>query len=83
MTNWVCGLLPLTILLGVVSLCATPTLGQERLHSGRITRSFTEPIEQSVAAGAEVGIVSESQVKEGDRVRVGDPLATILSLIHI
>jgi len=48
-----------------------------RLHSGRITRSFTEPVEQSVAASAEAGIVAEASVKEGDIVRVGDPLATL------
>ena len=48
-----------------------------RLHSGRITRSFTEPIEQSVAASPEVGIVAESVVKEGDAVKVGAILATL------
>ncbi len=48
-----------------------------RLHSGRITRSFTEPVEQSIAASAEAGIVAESSVKEGDIVKVGDPLATL------
>ncbi len=48
-----------------------------RLHSGRITRSFTEPVEQSVAASAETGIVAEASVKEGDIVKVGDPLATL------
>ena len=48
-----------------------------RLHSGRITKSFTEPVEQSVAASAEVGIVAESSVKEGDIVKVGSTLATL------
>ena len=48
-----------------------------RLHSGRITRSFTEPVEQSVAASGETGIVAISSVKEGDFVTVGAPLATL------
>ena len=50
---------------------------QQHLHNGRITKSFTEPIEKSVAASAETGIIVESFVKEGDRVEVGDPLASI------
>jgi RND family efflux transporter MFP subunit len=48
-----------------------------QMHEGRITRSFTEPIEKSVAASAESGIVAIAHVREGDRVRVGDPLAAI------
>jgi len=48
-----------------------------RLHSGRITKSFTEPIEQSVAASAETGIVAKAVVKEGDHVKVGDVLAKL------
>lgn len=50
---------------------------QHQLNSGRITKSFTEPIERSVAASAEVGIIAVAHVKEGDRVTVGDPLAEI------
>ena len=50
---------------------------QQNLHNGRITKSFTEPIEKSVAASAETGIISESFVNEGDRVEVGDSLASI------
>ena len=46
-------------------------------HTGSITRSFTEPIEQSIAASAETGIVTFAAVKEGDRVKVGDVLANI------
>jgi len=48
-----------------------------QIHKGRITHSFTEPIEKSVAASAETGIVAIAHVKEGDRVRVGDKLASI------
>ena len=71
---------------GTLNFCATG-FAQEaadsshlhigRLHSGRITRSFTEPIEESVAAASEAGIVAESSVKEGDMVRVGSTLATL------
>ena len=55
------------------------TFAQQNPHSGRITKSFTEPIEKSVAACPEVGIIAEAKVKEGDQVRVGDPLASINS----
>ena len=48
-----------------------------QMHEGRITRSFTEPIEKSISASAESGIVAIAHVREGDRVRVGDPLAAI------
>ena len=50
---------------------------RQNLHNGRITKSFTEPIEKSIAASPEVGIIAESFVKEGDRVAVGDRLAAI------
>jgi len=50
---------------------------QQNLHNGRITKSFTEPIEKSIAASPEVGIIAQSFVKEGDRVAVGDRLAAI------
>ena len=46
-------------------------------HKGRITHSFTEPIEKSIAASAETGIVAIAHVKEGDRVRIGQKLASI------
>jgi len=49
----------------------------QNLHNGRITKSFTEPIEKSIAASAEVGIIAQSFVKEGDRVAVGDRLGSI------
>jgi RND family efflux transporter MFP subunit len=59
-------------LIGVGSAC-----GQQTERSRRITKSFTEPVEQSVAASSEVGIIVEANVKEGDRVHVGDTLAKI------
>ncbi len=55
------------------------SVASAQIHStgSRITKSFTEPIEQSVAASAETGIITAAAVKEGDRVRVGSILATI------
>ena len=50
---------------------------QEETRSRRITKAFTEPVEQSIAASPEVGIIVEATVKEGDRVRIGDTLAKI------
>lgn len=70
-------------LMCVASVCAccvlvtTPAVAQDKLHTGRITKSFTEPVEKSVAASAEVGIIAVAHVTEGDRVHVGDPLAEI------
>ena len=63
-------------LLVCVSVGGT-AVAQTNSHTGRITKSFTEPIERSVTASPEPGIVSESFVKEGDRVKVGDRLAAI------
>lgn len=76
----------LLLMAGSISFCSvgfaqekrtSSGLHSGRLHSGRITKSFTEPVEQSVAASAEVGIVAESSVKEGDTVKVGTTLATL------
>jgi len=47
-------------------------------HTGRqVVRSFTEPSYKSVAASSVPGIITESNVHEGDHVSVGDPLASI------
>ena len=59
----------LSVLLLCPVICAQTDSG--------ITKSFTEPFEQSIAASAETGIIISSAVKEGDRVQVGDVLATI------
>ena len=67
----------ISIIMVAVAVHANVASAQQNLHNGRITKSFTEPIEKSVAASAEVGIIAESFVKEGDRVEVGDPLASI------
>ena len=48
-----------------------------QIHEGSITTSFTEPIEKSVSASSETGIIQTAHVREGDRVSVGDPLASV------
>ncbi len=60
----------------VGQFCAAAHAQQES-RSRRITKAFTEPVTQSVAASPEVGIIVEANVKEGDPVRVGDTLAKI------
>jgi len=65
-----------SVLMFSVIMCGSVS-AQIESHTGSITRSFTEPIEQSVAASAEVGIITMAAVKEGDRVSVGDVLASI------
>ncbi len=60
-----------------VAFAQLPLHQKQHLHNGQITKSFTEPIEKSVAASPEIGIIAEAFVKEGDRVRVGDRLAAI------
>ena len=62
----------------VASTVTTLTaVAQQSRHSGRITKSFTEPIEKSITASPEPGIVAQSFVKEGDRVEVGERLAAL------
>lgn len=54
-----------------------PVSRQKTIHNGRISRSFTEPSQQTVAASAETGIITEVFVKEGDRIERGTPLAKL------
>lgn len=64
----------------LAALCLAPSLaGMANGQSleNRIIHSFTEPIEKSIAASAETGIVASAHVKEGDRVRTGQPIASI------
>lgn len=69
--------IPKATVLACIALASVASLASAQMHEGRITRSFTEPIEKSVSASAESGIVAIAHVREGDRVRVGDPLASI------
>ena len=69
------------MLLVQTSLCcaffAASASAQLSESTGSITKSFTEPIEQSIAASAEVGIITLANVQEGERVKVGDVIASI------
>jgi len=68
----------LATLIAFTSICSSVSVqAQQNRHSGRITKSFTEPIEKSVTASPEPGIVAETFVKEGDRVQVGDQLGAL------
>jgi len=49
----------------------------QRSHTGRVTRSFTEPIQRSVVASTETGVIKSARVQEGDRVQAGDELAAL------
>ena len=70
--------LTLVVLAGSVWLASGANLAaQQNKHNGRITKSFTEPIEKSTAASPGIGIIVQSFVKEGDHVQVGDRLAAI------
>lgn len=66
------------VAVGVLLLLLSPAaVNAQTSHRSRIIRSFTEPFRKSTAASAVTGIVAETAVQEGDRVQVGDPLATI------
>jgi len=69
--------MPLLALLAFAACASNTSIADAQIHEGRITRSFTEPIEKSISASADSGIVAISHVREGDRVSVGDPLASI------
>lgn len=58
-------------------LIATSVASGQSMHRGRITQSFTEPIEKTIAASAESGVIQMAHVKEGDFVKEGDLLATL------
>ena len=59
-------------------LALLPSLAfAQRSHTGRVTRSFTEPIQRSVVASTETGVIKSARVQEGDRVRAGDELAAL------
>lgn len=55
----------------------------KELHAGRVTQSFTIPIETNVVAAIEAGVIMKSNVKEGDRVSAGDQLAVLNSAVLI
>ena len=64
-------------ILAFVACASIASVANAQIHEDRITGSFTEPIETSITASADAGIVAIAHVREGDRVRIGDPLASI------
>ncbi len=52
-------------------------------HQGNVTKSFTEPIETNVVAASEAGVIKSAEIKEGDRVAKGTPLAVLNSDVLI
>ena len=50
---------------------------QQSTDQAMVTRSFTEPIEQSVVACSEGGVIVETFIQEGDAVIVGQRLAVL------
>lgn len=68
----------ITLLLCSVVLTALPSIcTAQTLHRGVVTKSFTEPIEKSMVACTENGVVSTVRVREGDRVTAGEELAKL------
>ena len=67
------------VMLLLMAVSASAQTSPEKLHEGRVTRSFTEPIETNVVATIEPGVIQRADVKEGDRVSAGDQLAKLNS----
>ena len=63
----------LTIALLSCTLCNA----QQATNQAVVTKSFTEPIEQSVVASSEGGVIMETFIEEGDAVTVGQSLAVL------
>ena len=68
----------LSALIVMVMTVSVPAVSvAQTLHRGVVTKSFTEPIEKSVVASAESGVVKRVHVREGDHVTAGDQLAEL------
>ncbi len=76
MNNKIRFLLWATVLTTISSVYASVCAAQA-LHRGVVTRSFTEPIEKSIVASTENGVVERATVREGDQVQAGDSLAEL------
>lgn len=61
----------------LVLIGCTLSNAQNNSHSATVTRSFTEPIEQSVVACSEGGVIIGAFADEGDAVEVGQRLAVL------
>ncbi|MGI9518412.1 MAG: efflux RND transporter periplasmic adaptor subunit [Pirellulaceae bacterium] len=53
------------------------TAGLVSQSHAQVTRSFTEPAEQSQVAAAEPGVIARLLVREGESVSIGQPLAEL------
>ena len=61
----------------VVLLSCAICNAQQTNDQGMVTKSFTEPIEQSVVACSEGGVIVKTFIEEGDAVIVGQQLAVL------
>lgn len=70
--------------LALVLLSCTICNAQQTESQAVVTKSFTEPIEQSVVASSEGGVIIEALIEEGDAVTIGQSLAVLDNevLIH-
>ena len=70
--------------LALVMLSCTICNAQHAENQAVVTKSFTEPIEQSVVASSEGGVIIKALIEEGDAVSVGQSLAVLDNevLIH-
>ena len=68
--------LSLVIVAALVVLEPSISVAQT-LHRGVVTKSFTEPIEKSIVASTENGVVQTVHVREGDQVSAGEQLAEL------
>ena len=60
-----------------LAICVPGVSVAQTLHRGVVTKSFTEPIEKSVVASTENGVVQKVHVREGDQVSAGDQLSEL------
>ncbi len=63
--------------LALLLLSCTICNAQHAESQAIVTKSFTEPIEQSVVASSEGGVIVEAFIEEGDAVSVGQSLAVL------
>jgi len=61
----------------VLLLSSTVCCAQRPTDQATVTRSFTEPIEQSIVASSEGGVIVETYIQEGARVSVGQLIAVL------
>jgi len=65
------------MVVSAMAVCPSVSCIAQTLHRGVVTKSFTEPIEKSLVASTENGVVHKVHVREGDRVNAGEHLAEL------